>query len=89
MVRRDQAGFGRWLSPKIVEWMGWKNYWELKTFAEGAWPFIRFQLLPVYTLIIAVGAFDLYTRKRLHPVYLRAIAWSLPIHGAVRIGDPK
>lgn len=51
--------------------------------------FIRFQLLPVYTLIIAVGAFDLYTRKRLHPVYLRAIAWSLPIHGAVRIGDPK
>ena len=74
------AGFGRWLSPKIVEWMGLKNYWEMKTFAEGAWPFIRFQLLPVYTLIIAVGAFDLYTRKRLHPVYLRAIAWSLPIH---------
>ena len=74
------AGFGRWLSPKIVEWMGLKNYWELKTFSEGAWPFIRFQLLPVYTLIAALGAFDLFTRKRLHPVYLRAIAWSLPIH---------
>jgi hypothetical protein len=74
------AGFGRWLSPKIVEWMGLKNYWELKTFTEGAWPFIRFQLLPVYTLIAALGAFDLFTRKRLHPVYLRAIAWCLPIH---------
>lgn len=74
------AGFGRWLSPKIVEWMGLKNYWELKTFSEGAWPFIRFQLLPVYTLIAALGAFDLFTRKRLHPVYLRAIACCLPIH---------
>lgn len=73
------AGFGRWLSPKIVEWLGVKNYWELKSFSEGAWPFIRFQLLPVYTLIAALGAFDLFTRKRLHPVYLRAIAWSLPI----------
>lgn len=74
------AGFGRWLSPKIVEWMGLKNYWDLKTFAEGAWPFIRFQLLPVYTLITALGAFDLFTRKRFHPAYLRAIACCLPIH---------
>jgi hypothetical protein len=74
------AGFGRWLSPKLVEWMGLTNYWDLKTFAEGAWPFIRFQLLPAYTLIAALGAFDLLTRKRLHPVYLRAIACCLPIH---------
>ncbi len=22
------AGFGRWLSPKIVEWAGLKNYWD-------------------------------------------------------------
>ena len=74
------AGFGRWLSPKIVEWAGLKNYWDLKTFAEGAWPFIRFQLLPVYTLIAALGAFDLITQKRLHPAYVRAIACCLPIH---------
>lgn len=74
------AGFGRWLSPKIVEWAGHKNYWELKTFAEGAWPFIRFQLLPAYTLIAALGVFDLLTRKRLHPMYIRAVACCLPIH---------
>jgi hypothetical protein len=74
------AGFGRWLSPKITEWLGTKNYWELKILAEGGWPFIRFQLLPAYTLIAALGAFDLLTRKRLHPVYLRAIAFCLPIH---------
>lgn len=74
------AGFGRWLSPKIVEWTGQKNYWELKSFAEGAWPFIRFQLLPTYTLVAALGAYDLFTRKRLHPVYVRAVACCLPIH---------
>lgn len=74
------AGFGRWLSPKIAEWTGQKNYWEFKTAVEGAWPFIRFQLLPVYTLIAAVGAFDLFTRKRLHPAYVQTIACCLPIH---------
>ncbi len=74
------AGFGRCLSPKIVEWMGLKNYWDFKSFAEGGWPFIRFQLLPVYTLIAALGAFDLFTQKRLHPAYVRAIACCLPIH---------
>jgi len=74
------AGFGRWLSPAISDWTAQKNYWELKTFAEGAWPFVRFQLLPAYTLITALGVFDLFTRRRLHPVYLRAIAYCLPLH---------
>ena len=74
------AGFGRWLSPKIAEWMGLKNYWEMKTFADGGWAFFRFQLLPAYTLVAALGVFDLLTRKRLHPVYLRAVACCFPIH---------
>lgn len=74
------AGFGRWLSPKIVEWTGQKNYWEFQTFGEGAWPFIRFQLLPAYTLIAAVGWFDLFTRKRLRPAYVYALACCFPIH---------
>ncbi len=77
---QTDAGFGRWLSPKIAELMGLKNYWELKTFAEGACSFIRFQLVPMYALIAALGAFDLFTRKRLHPAYLRAIACCLPTH---------
>src|SRR5262249_40951682 len=80
MLVLTDAGFGRWLSPKIGEWTGQRNYWEFQPLAEGAWPFIRFQLLPAYTLIAAVCVFDLFTRKRLHPVYVRAIALCLPIH---------
>ena len=74
------AGFGRWLSPLIGKWMGQTNFWEIQTFAEGAWPFVRFQLLPAYVLIAALGVFDLITRKRLHPAYVAGLAWCLPIH---------
>ncbi len=68
------------LSPKIAEWMELRNYWGMKTFAEGGWAFIRHQLLPAYTLVVALGVFDLLTRKRLHPMYLRAVACCFPIH---------
>jgi hypothetical protein len=74
------AGFGRWLSPRIGEWIGQKPYWEFHTWAQGGWPFIRHQLLPAYLLIAALGLFDLITRKKLHPVYVRAIAVCLPVH---------
>jgi len=74
------AGFGRWLSPQIVRWTGVKNFWDLQSLADGGWLFVRFQLLPAYTLIAAVGVYDLITRKRLHPAYCWAIAFSLPIH---------
>lgn len=74
------AGFGRWLSPSITAWLGERNYWDIQTLADGAWPFIRFQLLPAWTLIAALGIFDLITRKRLHPAYIRAVLACLPIH---------
>lgn len=74
------AGFGRWLSPQIVRWTGVKNFWDIQTFADGGWLFIRFQLLPAYTLIATVGVYDLITRKRLHPAYCWAVAFSLPVH---------
>ncbi len=73
------AGFGRWLSPAIDRWLGVPTYWFFPTFSEGAWPFIRFQVLPAYTLIAAIGVYDLLTRRRLHPAYVAAVAWCLPI----------
>ena len=73
------AGFGRWLSPAINRWFGLQVYYVLPTFSEGAWPFIRFQVLPAYTLIAAIGVYDLITRRRLHPAYVAAVAWCLPI----------
>lgn len=74
------AGFGRWLSPLIGTWMDQPNYWEIRTLTDGAWPFIRFQLLPMYVLIAAVGLYDLVTRKRPHPAYLAGVAGCLAIH---------
>jgi hypothetical protein len=74
------AGFGRWLSPQIGAWIGQRNFWEFQTFGEGAWPFVRFQLLPAYVLIASIGIFDLVTRKRLHPAYVGAVAWCAPLH---------
>jgi hypothetical protein len=73
------AGFGRWMSPAIDRWLGVQTYWVFPTFSEGAWPFIRFQVLPAYTLIVAIGVYDLFTRRRLHPAYVAAVAWCLPI----------
>ena len=74
------AGFGRWLSPRIGAWLGQRNYWQFQTLWDGAWPFARFQLLPAYVLIAAAGIFDLLTRKRLHPAYAGAIGWRLALH---------
>ena len=73
------AGFGRWLSPAINRWLDLQDYYVLPTFSEGAWSFIRFQVLPAYALIAAVGLYDLLTRRRLHPAYVAAVAWCLPI----------
>lgn len=74
------AGFGRWFSHRLSAALGNRNFWEVSTLAEGAWPFFSFQLLPMYTLVTALGLYDLVTRKRLHPAYLIAIACCLPIH---------
>jgi hypothetical protein len=32
-------------------------------------------MYPANLLVLGMGAFDLFTRKRLHPVYLPAVAW--------------
>ncbi len=73
------AGFGRWLSPAISGWLGLTHFYMFHSFSEGAWPFIRFQYLPTYILIATIGVYDLLTRRRLHPAYVAAVAWCLPI----------
>lgn len=74
------AGFGRWLSPAISRLFGQTDYWMIPTLSEGAWPFIRFQLLPAYSLIAIAGVYDLLTRRRLHPAYVAGVAWCLSLH---------
>jgi hypothetical protein len=66
----SDAGFARWLSPDIAAALG-----------AGSWPtagfgaFLLSTYLPNDLLILSLGAYDLVTRKRLHPAYLWGVAW--------------
>ncbi|MGH7024448.1 MAG: hypothetical protein ACREEB_12795 [Caulobacteraceae bacterium] len=60
----SDAGFARWLGGPITAWLG-AGYWA--TFAS--------LYLGNDVLILGLGAYDLVTRRRLHPVYLAGLAW--------------
>jgi len=74
------AGLGRGIIPMIEGWYGGEAYWQIRGFAHGAWPYIRFQLLPAFALQGAIGVYDYCTRGRVLPVYLSAL-------GAIAIID--
>jgi hypothetical protein len=58
------AGFSRWLGSSIEAMLG-----------MGFWPFMAATYLGSDILMVGMGAYDLATRGRLHPVYLPAIIW--------------
>jgi hypothetical protein len=64
----SDAGFARWLGHPIGNLMGSH---------DGFWPFWAEGYLLPDLLVVALGAYDLATRRRLHPVYLRGFAWAL------------
>ncbi len=68
------AGFGRWLNNYIAPLFG-DFYWNYHNFSDGFLPFIGFQLLLPFTLMLIAGIYDLITRRRFHPVYLWAVLW--------------
>jgi hypothetical protein len=61
----SDAGFGRWLFPYIHPILG-----------EGFFQFLAISFGATGALMAAIGAYDLATRRRLHPVYLRGMAWA-------------
>lgn len=75
----SDAGFGRGFSYIVAPYFG-KLYWTCTSYSEGFWPYIGFQLLGPLLLILALGIYDLITRKRLHPVYIVAVLWWLCIN---------
>lgn len=75
-IALTDAGFGRWLSFKVAPLVG-ENFATFHSFSEGFLPFFVFMSLCPLLLLLSVGAYDLITRKRLHPVYLPALAWWL------------
>lgn len=44
---------------------------------DGFWPYMAFHYSGTIALMLAVGAYDLYTRHRLHPAYIGAFVWVL------------
>jgi hypothetical protein len=73
------AGAGRWFSFKIAPFFG-NLYWTYHSFAKGFLPYIGFQMLPVLSLIIAVGIYDIITRRRLHSAYKFALLLYLLVY---------
>lgn len=62
----SDAGFARWLGGGLESLLG-HGYWAM--------------LVVLYagsdTLIAGLGAYDLVTRRRLHPAYLAGVGWAL------------
>ena len=58
------AGFARWLAPSFDQLLG-----------HGFWPFWIGCYFGPDCLILLAGAYDLITRRRLHPAYLAGAVW--------------
>lgn len=65
------AGYVRWLGKPMTAWLG-----------DGFWPFMAEVYLANGVLILGIGAYDLITRRRLHPAY---IAGSAGVWGALML----
>ncbi len=62
----SDAGFARWLGGAVHARLG-----------EGVWRFLAELYLANIVLILGLGAYDLVTRRRLHPVYVPGAAWAI------------
>lgn len=60
----SDAGFARWLGGPLHSMFG-----------NGFWPYMPHLYLASDLLIVGLGAYDLITRRRLHPAYLAGLAW--------------
>jgi hypothetical protein len=60
------AGFARWLAGGLIHLLG-----------DGFWGFWIALYSAPDLLILGVGAYDLVTRRRLHPAYVIGVAWVL------------
>lgn len=70
----SDAGSSRWLGDGIQAAMG----------GDGFWPFWGSLYLPNVVLLLAFGAYEFATRRRLHPAYVAGGAWFLLVQlGAV------
>jgi hypothetical protein len=74
-ISLTDAGFGRWFSMNLTQWLFNIIPTSATPFSKGFLPFFIIQSLCPLMLLLAMGFYDFLTRKRLHPVYPWALAW--------------
>lgn len=62
----SDAGFARFLGDSLQRALG-----------GGFWPFMAEAYLGNDILVVGLGAYDLITRRRLHPAYVVGVVWTL------------
>ncbi|MGH6877697.1 MAG: hypothetical protein ACREHV_10020 [Rhizomicrobium sp.] len=62
----SDAGFSRWWFDGLEKLLG-----------HGYWPFAAELYLADFLLVVAIGGYDLLTRRRLHPAFVYGAVWGL------------
>jgi len=75
-----EPGFARWFSFKIAPFFG-DYFWNYKTVSQGYGRFWIFEVLPQLILILAIGVYDLVTRKQLNKAYLWGLLFFVLVTG--------
>jgi len=65
----SDAGFARWWAPGLERLLG-NGYW-------GSW---AQDYLSNFLLIALVGAYDVFSRRRMHPAYVFGAIWGLSVN---------
>ncbi|HWU74233.1 MAG TPA: hypothetical protein VN137_12175 [Sphingomonas sp.] len=82
LVRRDPSAHKRLMLIGTIAIMepGFSRIWAgalFRLLGEGYWQYWVGTYVGSIAMLLGVGAYDLATRRRLHPVYLPALAWCL------------
>ena len=70
------AGFGRWLMVKATPLFG-DAFFKYTTLSQGFWRFWAYEVPPTLILLLALGVYDMVTRKQLNKIYVWAVAFYL------------
>jgi hypothetical protein len=73
LIYISDAGFARFLNPLVADHLG-----------EGFWGEMAQLYLGSDLLLLALGAYDLATRRRLHPAYIAGATWMLGLQLSAR-----
>lgn len=79
-IAMTEPGFSRWFSYKISPFFG-DYFWNYKTLSQGYGRFWTFEVLPELVLMLALGAYDYTTRKKVSRPYVWGLLFFLVVTG--------